>query len=129
MTRFLRRHKPELQAIAVEPEDSPCSPAASPDLIEFRGSGRDSFQEPRHLALSGVETVVATRLSVGAAIGQRRGYFGRHQQRANGGRRSHRRSSGEPGQLIVTVAASCGERYLSTSLFQPNGKEVNDVRV
>jgi cysteine synthase A len=132
VTRFLRRHKPELQAIAVEPEDSPVLSGGKPGPHRIQGIGAGFV--PKNLdtsLLSGVETVSADEAFWWARrLAKEEGILGGISSGANvavAARIAARPENRD--KLIVTVAASCGERYLSTSLFQPNGKEVNDVRV
>ncbi|NUQ61576.1 MAG: cysteine synthase A [Pirellulales bacterium] len=131
-TRFLRKHNPQLQAIAVEPVDSPVISGGKPGLHKIQGIGAGFV--PKNLdvsLLNGVETVTNDEAFHWARrLAREEGILGGISSGANAAvaaRVAARREN--RGRLIVTIAASCGERYLSTSLFRPNGKEVADVRV
>ena len=121
VTRFLRGKNPGLQAIAVEPVDSPVISGGKAGPHKIQGIGAGFI--PKNLdtsLLSGVETVSneeafawARRLAreegilVGISSGANVAVAARLAARAE-----------NRGKVIVTVAASCGERYLSTPLFE-----------
>jgi cysteine synthase len=50
VANYIKPKKPSFKAIAVEPTDSPCSPAASPARTRFRASARVCAQRARHQA-------------------------------------------------------------------------------
>jgi cysteine synthase A len=121
VTRFLRSKKPDVQAIAVEPADSPVISGGKPGAHKIQGIGAGFV--PKNLdtsLLSGVETVtndeafqwarraaheegLLVGISSGANIAAAARLAARPENR---------------GKVIVTIAASCGERYLSTPLYQ-----------
>ena len=121
VTRYIRARKPEFAAIAVEPTDSPVISGGKPGKHKIQGIGAGFV--PRNLdtsLLSGVETVsneeafaTARRLAreEGLLVGISSGANVAAALRV-AARPEHR------GKVIVTVAASCGERYLSTPLYQ-----------
>jgi cysteine synthase len=122
--RYLKRFKPEMKSIAVEPADSPVISGGKPGPHKIQGIGAGFI--PRNLDMSivdGVEQVTnddaftwARRLareegmlvgiSSGAAVCAAARIAARPENR---------------GKTVVTIAASCGERYLSTPLFTPSG--------
>jgi len=121
VARYIKARKPEFAAIAVEPADSPVISGGKPGPHKIQGIGAGFI--PRNLdtsLLSGTERVAnddafawARRaaleeglfvgISSGAAICAACRVAARPENR---------------GKTIVTVAASFGERYLSTPLFQ-----------
>jgi cysteine synthase A len=121
VTRHIRRFKSDFKAIAVEPVTSPVISGGQPGLHKIQGIGAGFV--PKNLdtsLLNGVETVTndeafqwARRLAREEAI------LGGISTGANvaaaarvAARPEHR------GKVIVTVACSFGERYLSTPLYQ-----------
>jgi cysteine synthase A len=127
VTRYLRRKNPDFQAIAVEPSDSPVISGGKAGPHKIQGIGAGFI--PKNLdtsLLSGVETVTnedaflfARRLareegilcgiSTGANVAVAARLAALPQNR---------------GKVIVTVACSFGERYLSTPLYQGIGNGV-----
>jgi cysteine synthase A len=121
VTRYIRPRKPSFQAIAVEPADSPVISGGKPGPHKIQGIGagfipsvldtsllngvetvsnEDAFAWARRLALEeGLLVGISTGANVCAAI-------------RVGMRRENRN------KVIVTVAPSSGERYLSTPLFE-----------
>ncbi len=120
VTRFIRTKNPSFEAYAVEPEASPVISGGKPGLHKIQGIGagfipknldtslvkavetisnEDAFDMARKLATSqGVLAGISTGANVTAAL----------------------RVAARPefaGKKIVTIAASFGERYLSTALF------------
>ena len=120
VTRFLRTKKAAVQAIAVEPSDSPVISGGKPGPHKIQGIGAGFI--PKNLdtsLLNGVETVaneeafawarrlakeegILTGISSGANVAVAIRLAQRPENR---------------GKVIVTVAPSFGERYLSTPLF------------
>jgi len=121
-----------IEAIAVEPSDSPVISGGNPGSHKIQGIGAGFI--PKNLdssLLSGVETVSndeafhwARRLAKeeGILYGISSGANVAAAARVAARPENH-------GKLIVTIAASPGERYLSTALFQSNGKEAAEVHV
>jgi cysteine synthase A len=121
VTRFLRSKNPAFQAIAVEPVDSPVISGGKAGPHKIQGIGAGFI--PKNLdtsLLGGVETVsneeaftwarrlakeegILVGISSGANVAAAARVAARPENR---------------GKVIVTVAASCGERYLSTPLFE-----------
>jgi cysteine synthase A len=121
VTRYIRPRKPSFQAIAVEPADSPVISGGKPGPHKIQGIGagfipsvldtsllngvetvtnEDAFAWARRLALEeGLLVGISTGANVCAAI-------------RVGMRRENRN------KVIVTIAPSSGERYLSTPLFE-----------
>jgi cysteine synthase A len=132
VTRYLRRQKPGVQAIAVEPADSPVLSGGNPGPHKIQGIGPGFI--PKNLdtsLLGGIEQVTSEEAFQWARrLAKEEGILGGISTGANiavAARLAAKRENRD--KLIVTIAASCGERYLSTSLFQPNAKEVTEVQV
>jgi cysteine synthase A len=126
VTRFLRRRKAEVQAIAVEPADSPVISGGKPGPHKIQGIGAGFV--PKNLDVSlldGVETVTNDDAFCWARrLAREEGILAGISSGANVAVAARLAALPENrGKVIVTVAASCGERYLSTPLFQTNGKE------
>lgn len=121
VSRFLKHQKADIQAVAVEPDASAVLSGKPPgqhpiegigagfvpsnfdrsvvdDIVTVRGE--DAFKMARRLAMEeGILAGISSGANVHAAI------------------ELARRPENE-GKTIVTVIASCGERYLSTPLFR-----------
>jgi cysteine synthase A len=120
-TRYLRTKNRNLRAIAVEPADSPVISGGKPGPHKIQGIGAGFV--PKNLdtsLLNGIETVSndaafawARRLAkeegilVGISSGANVAAAVRVAQRPE-----------NRGKVIVTIAPSFGERYLSTALFE-----------
>ncbi len=122
VTRYLRSKKPEVQAIAVEPADSPVISGGKPGPHKIQGIGAGFV--PKNLEVSllnGVETVTNEDAFAWARrLAREEGILAGISSGANvcvAARLAARPEN--RGKTIVTVAASCGERYLSTPLFEP----------
>ena len=122
VTRFLRSKKPEVQAIAVEPADSPVISGGKPGPHKIQGIGAGFI--PKNLdvsLLNGVETVTNEEAFAWARrLAREEGILAGISSGANvcvAARLAARPEN--RGKTIVTIAASCGERYLSTPLFEP----------
>jgi cysteine synthase A len=128
-TRYLRRKNPELAAVAVEPAESPVISGGEPGPHRIQGIGAgfvpqnldrsllddvervstdEAFHWARRLAREeGILAGISTGANVAAAV----------------------RLASEPenrGSTIVTFAPSCGERYLTTPLYDFIGKQLVD---
>jgi cysteine synthase A len=119
-TRFLRRHNPHLQAIAVEPTDSAVISGGKGGPHKIQGIGAGFI--PKNLdtsLLSGVETVANDEAFAWARrLAREEGILGGISSGANVAAAVRLAARPENrGKVIVTVAPSCGERYLSTPLF------------
>lgn len=121
ITRFIRRHNPDFLAIAVEPVDSPVISGGKPGPHKIQGIGAGFI--PKNLdvsLLNGVETVTNDEAFAWARrLAREEGILGGISSGANVAAAARVAARPENrGKVIVTVAASCGERYLSTPLFQ-----------
>ncbi len=121
VTRYIRRHNPDFQAIAVEPVDSPVIAGGKPGPHKIQGIGAGFI--PRNLdtsLLAGVEAVSNDDAFAWAKrVAKEEGIFGGISTGAN--ICAACRVAAKPqnkGKTIVTIAASFGERYLSTPMFQ-----------
>ena len=126
VTRYLRTKNPSVRAYAVEPTDSPVISGGKPGPHKIQGIGPGFI--PRNLdtsLLTGVEQVSNDDAFIWARrLASAEGILGGISTGANVA--AAVRLAGKPenrGKVIVTVAASFGERYLSTPLFQGLGTE------
>jgi cysteine synthase A len=120
VSRFLRRQNPDLRAIAVEPADSPVISGGKSGPHKIQGIGAGFI--PKNLdtsLLSGVETVTNDEAFTWARrLAREEGILGGISSGANVAAAVRLAARPENrGKVIVTVAPSCGERYLSTPLF------------
>jgi cysteine synthase A len=120
-TRYLRSKKRDFRAIAVEPADSPVISGGKPGPHKIQGIGAGFV--PKNLdtsLLGGVETVANEEAFAWARrLVKEEGILGGISTGANVA--AAVRLAGRPenrGKVIVTIAPSCGERYLSTALFE-----------
>ncbi len=125
VTRYIRGHNPQFRAIAVEPVDSPVISGGKPGPHKIQGIGAGFI--PGNLdtsLLCGVETVTNDEAFTWARrLAKEEGILGGIS--TGGNVAAAVRVAGKPenrGKVIVTVAASCGERYLSTALFEGLGQ-------
>ncbi len=121
VTRYIRRFRPEFEAVAVEPEASPVISGGRPAPHRIQGIGAGFV--PRNLdtsLLNGVELVSNDQAFEWARrLAREEGIFGGISTGANvcaAARVAARPES--RGKTIVTIAASFGERYLSTPLVE-----------
>jgi cysteine synthase A len=121
VTRYIRSKNPKFQAYAVEPADSPVISGGKPGPHKIQGIGAGFI--PKNLdtsLLNGVETVTNEEAFTWARrLAREEGILGGISTGANVA--AAVRVAGKPenrGKVIVTVAASFGERYLSTPLYQ-----------
>jgi len=120
-TRYIRSKNPKFQAFAVEPTDSPVISGGKPGPHKIQGIGAGFI--PKNLdtsLLSGVETVTNEEaFATARRLARAEGILGGISTGANVA--AALRVAGRPenrGKTIVTIAASFGERYLSTPLYQ-----------
>ena len=119
-TRFLRTRKSQVQAIAVEPTDSAVISGGKPGPHKIQGIGAGFIPKNLDTALlNGVEMVSNEDAFTWARrLAREEGILCGISSGANvcAAARIAVRPENR-GKTIVTVAASCGERYLSTPLF------------
>jgi cysteine synthase A len=120
-TRYLRTKNAKVQAIAVEPADSPVISGGKPGPHKIQGIGAGFV--PKNLdtsLLNGVETVTNEDAFTWARrLAREEGLLVGISSGANVAAAARLAAKPENrGKVIVTVAASCGERYLSTPLFE-----------
>ena len=120
VTRYLRTKNHSVQSLAVEPADSPVISGGAPGPHKIQGIGAGFI--PKNLdasLLSGVETVTNDEaFSWARRLASEEGILGGISTGAN--LAAAARVAARPenrGKVIVTVAASFGERYLSTPLY------------
>jgi cysteine synthase A len=121
VTRYIRAKKRDFRAIAVEPADSPVLSGGTPGPHKIQGIGAGFV--PGNLdtsLLSGVETVANEEAFAWARrLASQEGILGGISTGANIAAAVRVASRAENrGKVIVTVAPSFGERYLSTALFE-----------
>ncbi len=121
VTRYIRRKNPQFRAIAVEPADSPVISGGKPGPHKIQGIGAGFV--PKNLdttLLSGVEKVTNEEAFIWARrLAREEGILGGISTGANVAAAVRVAALPENrGKTIVTVAASFGERYLSTPLYQ-----------
>ncbi len=126
VTRYLRSMNPHVRAYAVEPADSPVISGGKPGPHKIQGIGEGFI--PKNLdtsLLTGVETVTNEEAFTWARrLAGEEGILGGISTGANLAAAARLAAKAENrGKVIVTVAASFGERYLSTPLFQGLGSE------
>lgn len=121
VTRCLRSHNPGVEAYAVEPVDSAVISGGKPGPHKIQGIGAGFI--PKNLdtsLLSGVETVTNDEAFTWARrLAREEGILAGISSGANvaAAARLAARSENRD-KVIVTVACSFGERYLSTPLFE-----------
>jgi cysteine synthase A len=121
VTRSIRPRKPDFQAIAVEPASSPVISGGRPSPHKIQGIGAGFI--PRNLdtsLLNGVELVTNEEAYDWARrVSREEGIFVGVSSGANVCAAARVAAKPENrGKNIVTIAASFGERYLSTPLFE-----------
>lgn len=126
ITRYIRSKNPSFRAYAVEPTDSPVISGGKPGPHKIQGIGAGFI--PKNLdidLLTGVETVTNDDAFAWARrLASEEGILAGISTGANLAAAARLAAKPENrGKVIVTVAASFGERYLSTPLFQGLGTE------
>jgi cysteine synthase A len=121
ITRYIRSHNPNFRAVAVEPADSPVISGGKAGPHKIQGIGAGFI--PKNLdtsLLSGVETVSNEEAFTWARrLAKEEGILGGISTGGNVAAAVRLAQKPENhGKVIVTVAASFGERYLSTALFE-----------
>ena len=121
VTRYIRAKNPSFRAIAVEPAESPVISGGKPGPHKIQGIGAGFV--PKNLdtsLLNGVETVtVDEAFTCARRLARVEGILGGISTGANVAVAARLAALPENrGKVIVTVAASFGERYLSTPLYQ-----------
>jgi cysteine synthase A len=124
VTRYIRKKNPDFRAIAVEPADSPVISGGKPGPHKIQGIGAGFI--PKNLdttLLGGIETVTNDEAFAWARrLAAEEGILGGISTGANVA--AAIRVAARPeyrGKVIVTVAPSFGERYLSTPLYHASG--------
>jgi len=127
VTRYCRQHKPDFQAVAVEPADSPViaqtlsnqPPKPGPHKIQGIGAGFVPSNLDLDL-LAGVEHVTNEEaFEMARRLAREEGLFVGISSGANVLAASRLAAREEnAGKTIVTILCSFGERYLSTPMFQ-----------
>jgi cysteine synthase A len=127
ITRHLRAKNPQFQAYAVEPTDSAVISGGKAGSHKIQGIGAGFI--PKNLdtsLLTGVETITSDEAFTWARrLAREEGILCGISSGANAAVAARLAARPENhGKVIVTIAASFGERYLSTPLFdglsQPN---------
>ncbi len=121
VTRFVRRHKPDFRAIAVEPDASPVLSGGAPGPHKIQGIGAGFIPKNCDTTLlNGIELVTNEDAYRWARkLARVEGIFGGISTGAN--LCAAMRIAATPayrGATIVTIACSFGERYLSTPLWE-----------
>jgi len=121
VTRFLKNQNSGIRGVAVEPAESPVISGGKAGPHEIQGIGAGFI--PKNLDVSlidDVETVTAAEAyQWGRQLARTEGILAGISSGANVAVAARLAAHPEnKGKTIVTVAASCGERYLSTKLFR-----------
>lgn len=120
VSRFLRSKNPEIRAIAVEPADSPVISGGKPGPHKLQGIGAGFIPKNFDMSqIAGVETVGNEEAFTWARrLAREEGILGGISTGVNVAAAIRVASRPENrDKVIVTLAPSCGERYLSTQLF------------
>jgi len=127
VARYIKAHRPGFKAIAVEPVDSPvitqtrAGQDVKPGPHKIQGIGAGFV--PKNCDLSIVDEVATVTndqaFEMARRLAKEEGLFGGISTGANVTAAIELALQPQnAGKNIVTVAASCGERYLSTPMFQ-----------
>ena len=120
-TRFIRKHKPSFQAIAVEPTESPVISGGKPGKHKIQGIGAGFIPKNLDTSLYRASRACPRTTPSSGPAGRRRrrdSWSGSAPERrcAPTARLACRPEN--RGKVIVVIIPSFGERYLSTVLFQ-----------
>ena len=131
VTRYIRGRNRDFRAIAVEPVDSPVISGGKPGPHKIQGIGAGFIPKNLDISLLGaVETVSNDEAFAWARrLAREEGILGGISTGANVA--AAVRMAGRPenrGKVLVTIAASFGERYLSTPLYQIEERTVGAFR-
>ena len=121
ITRFMRQHKPDFQAIAVEPSASPVISGGRPAPHKIQGIGAGFIPGNLDTALLDSVEVVSNEdaFSWARRIAREEGIFAGISTGANVCVAARLAALPEnQDKTIVTIGASFGERYLSTPMFE-----------
>ncbi len=121
VTRYIRGKNRDFRAVAVEPADSPVISGGKPGPHKIQGIGAGFIPKNLDISLlSGVETVTGEEAFAWARrLAREEGILGGISSGGNVAvavRLAQKKEN--RGKVIVTVAPSFGERYLSTPLFE-----------
>lgn len=123
VSQVIKERKPEFQAIAVEPVDSPVLSGGSPGPHKIQGIGAGFV--PAVMDLESVDEIIQARfedaVEVARRLAKEEGILCGISSGANvwAALQVAARPENE-GKMIVAVIADTGERYLSTALFEHN---------
>jgi cysteine synthase len=120
VARYIKRKKPDFQAIAVEPKNSPVISGGQPGKHRIQGIGAGFI--PKNLDMSIVDDVVLVddedAFETGRQLAAQEGIMaGISSGAAMWAAMQVAARPAFKGKRIVVIAASLGERYLSTPLF------------
>ena len=123
----LKQHKPSVRVVAVEPKDSPVLSGGKPGPHKLQGIGAGFV--PDVLQMDLVDEVVQVAQEDAGTTARRLAreeglLVGISSGAAVWAALELARRAENRGKLIVVIVPSCGERYLSTWLFEEDGSPV-----
>ncbi len=117
--KFLKEKNPNLKIIAVEPQLSPVLSGGEPGPHPIQGIGAGFAPKVLDTALYDevIQVDADDAMRTARELAQKEGLL---VGISSGGMAhvAHQYAQNNPGKRIVTISASCGERYLSTALFE-----------